>query len=93
MAIKSFQHKGLQRFFEKGTKAGIQPSHAPKLSRQLNRLNVATTPEDMNLPGWDFHSLTGNLKGVYSVHVNGNWCLTFMFEGADAVLVNYQDYH
>ena len=91
--IKSFQHKGLQAFFERGNKAGIQPSHAAKLGRQLAQLNAATTPEDMNLPGWRLHPLTRELAGHWSVWVNGNWRLTFAFEGEDAVLVNYQDYH
>ena len=91
--IKSFEHKGLQAFFEKGSKAGIQPHHAPRLSRQLVRLDVAKVPEDMNVPGWRLHGLSGNLAGHYSVTVNGNWRMTFTFEDGDAVLVDYQDYH
>lgn len=91
--IKTFQHKGLQSFFETGSKAGIQPHHANRLRRQLLRLDVARAAADMNLPGWNFHLLVGDLTGHYSVMVNGNWRLTFMFEGEDAILVNYQDYH
>ena len=91
--IKSFEHKGLQAFFETESKAGIQPAHAPKLKRQLARLNVATKPEDMNVPGWRLHPLKGQLAGHYSVEVNGNWRMTFRFDDGDAVLVDYQDYH
>jgi proteic killer suppression protein len=91
--IKSFQHKGLQSFFETGSKAGIQPHHAPKVRRQLVRLDDAKGPEDMNIPGWRMHRLSGNLAGFYSVTVNGNWRMTFTFENGDAVLVDYQDYH
>lgn len=91
--IKSFAHKGLERFFFTGSKAGIRPDHAGKLSRQLARLNVATVPEDMNLPGWKLHPLAGNLDGHWSVCVNGNWRLTFRFLGEDAEIVDYQDYH
>lgn len=91
--IQSFRHKGLQAFFERGSKAGIQPSHAPKLGRQLAQLNAATQPDDMNVPGWRLHPLTGELAGQWSVWVNGNWRLTFAFDGQDAVLVDYQDYH
>lgn len=91
--IKTFQHKGLKAFFETGSKAGIQPHHAGKLGRQLARLDVAKSVTDMNVPGWGLHLLTGNLAGHYSITVNGNWRLTFMFEGEDAVLVDYQDYH
>lgn len=91
--IKSFRHKGIERFFLKGTKSGIQATHAAKLARQLQRLNVARRPEDMNLPGWRLHALRGNLDGHWSVSVSGNWRLTFRFDGQDAVLVDYQDYH
>lgn len=91
--IKSFNHKGLQSFFERGSKAGIQPHHASKLSRQLARLDVAKTPEDMNIPGWKLHGLTGSLAGHYSITVDGNWRMTFRFDDGDAVLVDYQDYH
>jgi len=91
--IKTFKHKGLKIFYETGSRAGIQPHHASKLKRQLVRLNVAKTPDYMNMPGWDMHPLTANLAGHYSVSVNGNWRMTFTFDGEDAVLVDYQDYH
>lgn len=91
--IKSFQHQGLQAFFETGNKAGIQPHHASRLSRQLSRLDEAKAPEDMNAPGWKLHELSGNLSGHYSVTVNGDWRMNFRFENGDAVLVDYQDYH
>ncbi|WP_414137648.1 type II toxin-antitoxin system RelE/ParE family toxin [Burkholderia cepacia] len=51
------------------------------------------TPHDMNVPGWRFHGLAGGLTGYCAVGVNGNWRLTFRFEGPDVVLVDYQDYH
>ena len=91
--IRSFQHKGLQAFFEHGSKAGIQPAHAAKLGRLLARLDEAQGAQDMNLPGWRLHPLQGDLAGHWSVWVNGNWRVTFTFEGIDAVLVDYLDYH
>ena len=91
--IKSFLHKGLKAFFDTGSKAGIQPHQAARLGRQLARLDVAKAPADMNVPGWVLHPLTGSLSGHYAVTVNGNWRMTFRFEGEDAVLVDYQDYH
>lgn len=91
--IKSFRHRGIKAYFETGTKAGIQPNHAARLSRQLKHLDRAKQPDDMNVPGWRLHALTGNLNGHWSVWVNGNWRLTFVFEGEDAILVDYQDYH
>ena len=91
--IKSFRHKGVEKFFLTGSKAGIQPHHAGRLRTQLTVLNLSRAPEAMNLPGWKWHALTGDLEGHWSVWVNGNWRLTFTFEGTDAVLVDYQDYH
>jgi proteic killer suppression protein len=92
--IKSFRHKGLERFFREGSKAGIQPKHAKRLRLQLGRLEAASSAEDMNLPGWKWHLLKhGDLAGQWSVRVDENFRLTFAFEGTDAVLVDYQDYH
>ncbi|MEK7437755.1 MAG: type II toxin-antitoxin system RelE/ParE family toxin [Pseudomonadota bacterium] len=88
--IKRFRHAGLRRFFETGSKAGIQPHHAARLSRQLKKLDTARAMEDMNVPGWKLHSLS---TGRWSVSVSGNWRMTFEFEGEDAVLVDYEDYH
>ena len=91
--IKSFRHKGLQSFFETGSKAGIHPSHAKRLRLQLTRLDMATCPNDMSAPGWKLHPLAGELAGQWAVTVSGNWRLTFSFEGQDTALVDYQDYH
>jgi len=91
--IKSFAHKGLEKFFSTGSKAGIQAQHAARLRIQLGMLDDAGAPEDMNAPGWRLHALRGDLKGHWSVTVSGNWRLTFRFEGVDAILVDYRDYH
>lgn len=91
--IISFRHKGLERFFNTGSKAGIQPQHAAKLRRLLLALSEAVRAEEMDIPGWRLHRLSGVLARHWSVWINGNWRLTFRFEGADAVLVDYQDYH
>lgn len=91
--IKNFKHKGLERFFRTGDKSGIQAHHANKLKLQLFMLNRATNPQDMNAAGWKLHKLVGNLKNHYAVTVNGNWRLTFVFNGKDAEIVDYQDYH
>jgi proteic killer suppression protein len=91
--IKSFRHKGLEVFFRTGGKSGIRPDHAVKLRVQLFALDQAKAARDMNAPGWRLHLLSGKYKGYWSVTVNGNWRLIFRFEGADAELVDYLDYH
>lgn len=91
--IRSFRHKGLQRFFESGSKSGIQPNHADRLRLILGRLDASTAPGDMDLPGLVLHPLKGSRKGFWSVRVSGNWRVTFRFEGKDAEVVDYEDYH
>jgi len=91
--IRSFRHKGVEQFFRRGSKAGIQAKHAERLRRQLFALDNAKSPQDMSAPGWRLHPLHGEFEGHWSVDVSGNWCLTFTFEGEDAVLVDYRDYH
>lgn len=91
--IRTFRHTGLEAFFLKGSKGGIQPHHASRLRVMLTALNTAEGPDDMAAPGWRLHPLLDDLTGHFSVWVNGNWRLTFTFEGTDAILVDYQDYH
>jgi proteic killer suppression protein len=91
--IRTFRHRGLEQFFKTGSKAGIQPAHEVRLRILLTTLNLASTPQDMNRPGWDWHPLKRDLNGHWAVTVNRNWRLTFSFEGEDAILVDYKDYH
>ena len=88
--IKSFRHAGLGKFYKTGNKAGIQPHHATKLEEQLTALNRAKSAGDIAQP------LSWRLQGKekhWSIWINGNWRLPFTFDGEDAILVDYQDYH
>ena len=91
--IKSFRHKGLQKFFVDGTKKGIQPKHAEKLADILDLLDATSEIKDMNFPGSDLHPMKGDLRGFWSVKVSGNWRIIFRFENGDAFDVEYVDYH
>jgi proteic killer suppression protein len=93
VSIVSFRHKGLERFFSTGSTAGVQARHAKRLRLILGRLNVATTPRDMNLPGLGLHELRGSRKGTWAVKVSGNWRITFSVGGKDIANVDYEDYH
>ena len=93
MSIRTFRNKHLKKFFETGSKAGIPPALFTKIERILDQLDAAIQPRDMNFPGSDFHPLKGQLKGFYSVHVNGNWVIIFRFENAEAFEVDLVDYH
>ena len=91
--IKSFRHKGLARYFEHNDRRGIDAKQSPRIKRIIDALDQAGSPEQMNIPGWRLHPLTGSRKGVLSVGVSGNWRITFEFSGTDAVNVNLEDYH
>ena len=91
--IISFIHKGLEKFYNSGSTAGIQQNHSKRLKLILSNLDQAESPNDMDLPGLKLHELKGDRKGIWSVKVNGNWRVTFRFEGRDAEIVNYEDYH
>lgn len=91
--IRSFRHKGLERYFTRSERKGIDAKQEARIRRILDRLDSATRPEDMHLPGYGFHGLKGDRKGSYAVSVSGNWRITFGFDGGDAIDVNLEDYH
>jgi proteic killer suppression protein len=91
--IKRFRNRGLERFFLRGTRAGIQAAHSKRIRLILGRLQASLTAQDMDLPGLDLHELKGQREGTWAVRVSGNWRITSRFEGEDAVEVDYEDYH
>ena len=91
--IKSFIHKGLQKFYENGTTKGIQFEHSKKIKIRLSALDTALVIEDLALPGFNLHQLKGERTEIYSIKVSGNWRITFRFENGDVEIVNYEDYH
>lgn len=91
--IKSFKHKGLEKFFTTGDTSGIQAVHATKIRDRLAFLHSAITIEDMDIPGYRLHELKGKLKGLWAIDVSKNWRIVFRFEDGDAYVVNYEDYH
>ncbi len=64
MAIVGFRHRGLERFFLSGSRSGVQAKYADRLRLILGRLNVATSPRDMKLPGLAMHQLKGTRRGT-----------------------------
>jgi toxin HigB-1 len=91
--IKSFKHKGLEKFFYTGNQGGIKPEHSSRLERLLDRLNAANDIKDMNYPGAFLHQLQGDKEGQHSIRVSGNWRVFFEFKDGDAYVVDYADYH
>jgi toxin HigB-1 len=91
--IRTFRHKGLEEFFRDDDARRLNRDHVRKISRLLDRLDASLKPQDMNVPGFDFHQLKGERKGTYAVSVSGNWRITFRFDGENAVDVDLEDYH
>ncbi|MGC2854368.1 type II toxin-antitoxin system RelE/ParE family toxin [Novispirillum sp. DQ9] len=91
--IIGFRHKGLKLRYDTGDRRRVPSEYAGKIERVLARLDVATVPEDMNLPGFRLHPLKGGLAGFWAVSVSGNWRVIFRFDGAHACDVDLVDYH
>lgn len=90
--IRSFAHKGLKQFAKTGRSGGLPVQNVNRVRRALTALNSATKPEDMDLPGFDFHELKGRRKGTYAVTITGNWRLSFQWDQG-VVKVKMEDYH
>jgi toxin HigB-1 len=91
--IKSFRHRGLQRLYERGDRSRIHATLVEKVETALGLLDVAETPEAVNLPGYRLHPLRGDLRGFWSIRVSGNWRLIFRFDDRDVCDVDLVDYH
>lgn len=91
--IISFKHKGLERYFTKNEKRGLNQQHIKRIARILDRLDSAEVIKDMDLPGYGLHALLGNKHGIWSVKVSANWRLTFKLSEGEASEVNLEDYH
>lgn len=90
--IRTFRHKQLQALWE-GGRSRIDAQMHKRILRRLDVLDAASRPEDMNLPGFDFHVLKGFTPTRYTVHVNGPWCVTFEFGDGDALALDFEQYH
>ena len=91
--IRTFKSKALAELWSKGRSAKIDAKMHRRILARLDRLDVSVRPEEMNLPGFDFHALHSFDPRRYSVHVNGPWCITFEFENCDAARVDFEQYH
>lgn len=91
--IKNFRHKGLDKFFQHDDRSGLSAQQCDRIGRLLDAIDAAESPEELNIPGWGLHKLTGSKKEFWSLKVSGNWRITFKFEGGHALDVNLEDYH
>jgi toxin HigB-1 len=91
--IRSFKSKVLADLWSRGISAKIDARLVNRIQRRLETLDAAARPEDMNIPGYDFHMLKGFRPERFTVHINGPWCITFEFSEGDAYRVDLEQYH
>ena len=91
--IRSCTSRALKALWEKDDRSRLDERMVDRILRRLDALDAAASPEEMNVPGFAFHPLSGKRRGTNSVHVNGPWCVTFEWDGTDAVGVNLEQYH
>jgi proteic killer suppression protein len=91
--IRRFRRRGLRRLYEDDDPRGVRADQVERIKTVLARLDRASKPEHMNLPGWRLHPLKGELAGFWSVTVTANWRIIWRFETGDATDVDYVDYH
>ncbi len=91
--ILNFKHNGLELYAKKGNRSKLPQTLVLKIKLILSRLDAISNPEEMNQPGYSFHSLKGDLKGYYAVKVSGNWRITFRVIEENVLDVDLIDYH
>jgi len=91
--IASFKSKALAELWSTSNTAKIDGRLHARILRRLDVLNNALAPDDLNIPGFNFHALKGFDPARFTVHVNGPWCITFAFIDGDASDVDFEQYH
>ena len=91
--ISSFRHKALRQLWLTGRASGIDARLHSRILERLDALDAASRPEDVNVPGYDFHALKGFRPTRYTIHVNGPLCITFEFDEGEALRVDFENYH
>ncbi|HET9660408.1 MAG TPA: type II toxin-antitoxin system mRNA interferase toxin, RelE/StbE family [Thermomicrobiales bacterium] len=91
--IESFRHRGLRRLYERGDRSGIGPSMVVRIVNILSVLETAESIEQIDIPGYRLHPLTGNLRGYWSIRVTGNWRILFRIEENRVLDIDLVDYH
>jgi proteic killer suppression protein len=91
--IKTVKHRGLRLLYERGDKGNIGANMRDRIERILFVLDQAETLDDLDIPGYRLHALTGDRKGAWSIRVTGNWRVTFVFADGDVFDVDLEDYH
>ena len=91
--IRNFKHRGLKKLYQKGDRSGLRPDIASKAELYLTILETAETVEELDIIGFNFHPLKGEMRGLFSVYVSRNHRIVFGFDAGEAFDVDLVDYH
>ena len=91
--IHTFRHRGLKRLYERDDPSRVGADLAKRVALALADLDDASKPSDLDMPGYRLHPLKGDLAGLWSISISGNWRITFRVEGGDVYDVDLVDYH
>ena len=91
--IHRFHHRGLKILYDKDDRRGVHSALIEKTARVLARLDVASRPEQLKLPGFALHRLEGDLAGYWSIAVRGEWRIIFRFDAGNTTDVDLVEYH
>jgi proteic killer suppression protein len=92
--VRSLAHKGLRRLYEDNSSKGVSADTVDKLRKMLAFLDAMQHPEELGaLATWKAHTLTGDRKGTWSLHVTRNRRMTFRIEDDEIVDIDLEDYH
>src|ERR1700683_1891860 len=87
--IRTLRRRAWKRPFQDGDQRGVRADQVGRIGDVLGHLDGAQRPSDLDLPGYRLHAFKGDLKGMWSVTISGNW----RFVDGDAFDVDLVDYH
>jgi proteic killer suppression protein len=92
-----FKDKDIERFWASpvaNVPRRVPPELRRVLYRKLQMLDAAVGVSDLKVPpGNRLEQLKGDRDGRYSIRVNDQWRLCFMYSGSEAKGIEFCDYH
>jgi toxin HigB-1 len=92
--IKTFADRHTQELYVQGKSKRFPPEITRRAIRKLEYLDLATGLDDLKVPLSNrLHELDRERNGQFSISVNDQWRICFLFEDGDAFDVELTDYH
>lgn len=92
--IRSFGSKETEKIWN-GVRSSKLPPEIQNIGRRkLRMINNSIDLNDLRIPPSNrLEKLSGNLKGYYSIRINDQWRIVFIWEAGHALEVKLVDYH